>query len=228
MGNPLRPGVFDVNADSYGRYGANAGIHRLMRVLDRAGISANVFTSGALAERDPDQVRAVARAGHEIVAHGYAQDLVPATLSAEEDEDYIRRTTASLTEVIGSVPTGWVSPRATAGDDTSVVWSDMAISGNVMPSTTICLIFRSTRRAIWSQFRSPSRSTTCRIRCVGGERPVNSWKCSMRQWPICSLRPVTWSFWTSSFTPTVTVVRPAPGHMRKSLRIARSGRRFGS
>jgi hypothetical protein len=36
MGNPLRPGVFDVNADSYGRYGANAGIHRLMRVLDRA------------------------------------------------------------------------------------------------------------------------------------------------------------------------------------------------
>src|SRR5215510_2080504 len=30
MGNPLRPGVFDLNADSYGRYGANAGIRRLM------------------------------------------------------------------------------------------------------------------------------------------------------------------------------------------------------
>jgi peptidoglycan/xylan/chitin deacetylase (PgdA/CDA1 family) len=52
------------------------------------------------------------------VAHGYAQDLVPAALTAEEDEDYIRRTTVGLTEAIGSMPTGWVSPRATAGDDT--------------------------------------------------------------------------------------------------------------
>ena len=118
MGNPLRPGVFDANADSYGRYGANAGIHRLMRVLDSAGISANVYTSGVLAERDPDQVRAVAKAGHEIVTHGYAQDLVPAMLTAEEDEDYIRRATTGLAQVTGTAPTGWISPRATANNDT--------------------------------------------------------------------------------------------------------------
>jgi peptidoglycan/xylan/chitin deacetylase (PgdA/CDA1 family) len=115
MGNPLRPGVFDANADSYGRYGANAGIHRLMRVLARAGIRANVFTSGALAERDPDQVRAVAAAGHEIVTHGYAQDLV---LTADEDEDTIRRATDGLARATGTAPAGWISPRATAGNDT--------------------------------------------------------------------------------------------------------------
>jgi len=118
MGNPLRPGVFDLNADSYGRYGANAGIRRLMTILDAAGISANVYVSGVLAERDPDQVHAVARAGHEIVTHGYAQDLVPDALTPEEDEDYVRRATAGLTAVIGTQPTGWISPRATAGDDT--------------------------------------------------------------------------------------------------------------
>ena len=118
MGNPLRPGVFDLNADSYGRYGANAGIRRLMAILDGAGISANIYVSGVLAERDPDQVRAVAAAGHEIVTHGYAQDLVPASLSPEEDDDYVRRATAGLTSVIGAQPTGWISPRATAGDDT--------------------------------------------------------------------------------------------------------------
>jgi peptidoglycan/xylan/chitin deacetylase (PgdA/CDA1 family) len=118
MGNPLPAGVFDANADSYGRYGANAGIRRLMSMLDRAGVQANVFTSGVLAERDPQQVRAVAKAGHEIVAHGYAQDLIPAKLSAEEDENYIRRTTELLTQVIGTRPAGWISPRATANDDT--------------------------------------------------------------------------------------------------------------
>lgn len=118
MGNPLPSGIFDPNADSYGRYGANSGIRRLMRILDRTGISANVFTSGALAERDPEQVKAVAEAGHEIVAHGYAQDLIPAKLSAEEDEEYIRKTTDLLASVTGTRPKGWVSPRATAGPET--------------------------------------------------------------------------------------------------------------
>lgn len=118
MGNPLSGGVFDANADSYGRYGANAGIQRLLRALEGAGISANVFTSGALAERDPDQVRAIVEAGHEIVSHGYAQDLIPAVLSAEDDEKYIQLTTELLTNVIGSSPSGWISPRATAGNET--------------------------------------------------------------------------------------------------------------
>jgi peptidoglycan/xylan/chitin deacetylase (PgdA/CDA1 family) len=118
MGNPLSGGVFDANADSYGRYGANAGIQRLMRALEGAGISANVFTSGALAERDPDQVRAIVEAGHEIVSHGYAQDLIPAVLSAEDDEKYIQLTTELLTNVTGSRPSGWISPRATAGNET--------------------------------------------------------------------------------------------------------------
>lgn len=118
MGNPLAGGVFDPNADSYGRYGANAGIQRLVRGLERAGVSANVFTSGVLAERDPDQVRRVAEAGHEIVAHGYAQNLIPVTLKPEEDEESIRKTTELLTDVTGKRPQGWISPRATAGEDT--------------------------------------------------------------------------------------------------------------
>lgn len=118
MGNPLPAGIFDPNADSYGRYGANAGIRRLMGILARAGIKANVFTSGALAERDPEQVRAVAQAGHEIVAHGYAQDLIPAKLSAEDDERHIARTTELFAGTLGRRPVGWISPRATAGHDT--------------------------------------------------------------------------------------------------------------
>lgn len=118
MGNPLPGGAFDPNADSYGRYGANAGIQRLMGVLAEAGVSANIFTSGILAERDPEQVRAVAAAGHEIMGHGYAQNLIPATLSDQDDEKYIRLSTELLQNVTGVRPTGWVSPRATADRNT--------------------------------------------------------------------------------------------------------------
>lgn len=118
MGNPLPGGAFDPNADSYGRYGANAGIRRLMDVLKRAGVSANVFTSGILAERDPAQVRSIANDGHEIMGHGYAQSLIPAILSDAEDDRSIQRTTEVLADVAGKRPTGWVSPRATAGPST--------------------------------------------------------------------------------------------------------------
>ena len=40
------------------------------------------------------------------------------SLTPEEDEAYVRRATSGLTRVIGTQPTGWISPRATAGDDT--------------------------------------------------------------------------------------------------------------
>lgn len=118
MGNPLPDGAFDDNADTYGRYGANAGIQRLMRALDRAGVQGSVFTSGLLGEQDPGQVRAVAEAGHEIVGHGWSQDLIPSVLSDADDESSIVRSTEILAEVTGTRPTGWISPRATAGERT--------------------------------------------------------------------------------------------------------------
>lgn len=90
-----------------------------MRKLKQANATAEVFTSGALAERQPQLVKAVAEAGHGIIGHGYAQDIIPAKLSSADDEKYIRLTTRLLTEVTGRQPTGWVSPRATPGPDTA-------------------------------------------------------------------------------------------------------------
>lgn len=118
MGNPLPDGAFDFNADSYGRYGANAGIHRLAGILDGAGVPGSFLTSGALAVDDLQQVRALADMGHELVAHGYTQDLIPSQLTATEDESSIQRTTDALANATGVRPQGWLSPRATAGPDT--------------------------------------------------------------------------------------------------------------
>lgn len=118
MGNPLPAGVFDHNAESYGNYGPNAGIRRLVRLLDDADVKANVFTSGALARRSPEQVKAIVNSGHEIVSHGYFQDWIPSKLTPEQDELSVRMTTSELTEVMGHHPGGWISPRATAGEET--------------------------------------------------------------------------------------------------------------
>ena len=115
MGNPLPPGTFDTNARSWGEYGSARGIERLLRVLDRAQVRASVMVSGLLAERVPDTVRAVAVAGHEIVAHGFSQDRIPAMLSPDDQRADIERTTTALQCATGQRPIGWISPRGTPG-----------------------------------------------------------------------------------------------------------------
>ena len=119
MGNPLPAGTFDTNALSWGHYGATRGMPRLLRILERAGTAASVMTSGILAERVPDVVRTIAGGGHEIVAHSYAQDLIPARLTETEDRENIIRTTAALARAAGVTPRGWISPRGTPGRDTA-------------------------------------------------------------------------------------------------------------
>ena len=113
MGNPLPSGVFDTNALSWGTYGQTRGIERLLRILDKQRLSASVMTSGIFAERSPSVVKAMADAGHEIVAHAWAQDVVPAKLTPAQAEADIARTTDALAAVCGQCPRGWISPRGT-------------------------------------------------------------------------------------------------------------------
>jgi peptidoglycan/xylan/chitin deacetylase (PgdA/CDA1 family) len=119
MGNPLPPGAFDSNALSWGSYGSERGIERLMDVLARTRIRASVMTSGILAQRFPETVRAIAAAGHEIVAHSWAQDIIPSTLTPGQVRADIARTTEILAKVAGVRPCGWISPRGTAAADSA-------------------------------------------------------------------------------------------------------------
>jgi peptidoglycan/xylan/chitin deacetylase (PgdA/CDA1 family) len=113
MGNTLPAGAFDSNALPWGSYGSNRGIERLLDVLVRTRIRASVMTSGILAQRFPQIIRAIAEAGHEIVAHSWAQDIIPATLAPEQVRADILKTSDILTDVAGVRPCGWISPRGT-------------------------------------------------------------------------------------------------------------------
>ena len=114
MGNVLTDGLFDPNADSYGRYNAVAGSRRLLGILERHGIAGSVLTSGKVAEQQPRLVKAIAEAGHDVVAHAYAQDMIGPTLTSEQDEASIARSTTLIEAAIGSRPRGWISPRVTS------------------------------------------------------------------------------------------------------------------
>ena len=119
MGNPLQSGHPDLNAFSWGEYGARRGIWRILRRLERQKLSASVMVCGVLAERYPESVRAIADAGHEIVAHSYAMDVIPVTLNEADERANIERTTALIEKACGVRAKGWISPRGTPSPRTS-------------------------------------------------------------------------------------------------------------
>ncbi|MEU5797486.1 polysaccharide deacetylase family protein [Streptomyces sp. NPDC047813] len=110
------PGVDDTHSTSWADYGVTTGIWRLLDLLD--DLPATVGVSGLVAERYPETVRAVHEAGHEIAAHSWAQDVVPALLDADTERAGIRRCTDVLRRATGVRPTGWMSPRATGSRHT--------------------------------------------------------------------------------------------------------------
>ncbi|MFJ5675898.1 polysaccharide deacetylase family protein [Streptomyces sp. NPDC093097] len=111
------PGAEDAHSASWVNYGVTTGIWRLLDVL--GDLPATVGANGLVAERHPETVAAVHDAGHEIAAHSWAQDVVPALLDVEAERDNIRRCTDVLSHVTGVRPTGWMSPRATGSRHTS-------------------------------------------------------------------------------------------------------------
>lgn len=114
MGNPLPPGVLDTMAISWAAYGVRTGIYRLLSAFARHGAKASVMTNAIIAERAPEAVKAVAQAGHEVLSHSYAMDVIPALLSDEEERKNIERCTQLLERAAGQDIRGWLSPRGTS------------------------------------------------------------------------------------------------------------------
>jgi peptidoglycan/xylan/chitin deacetylase (PgdA/CDA1 family) len=114
MGNPLPPGVLDTMAISWAAYGVTTGIYRLLDAFKRHGARASVMVNAIIAERAPQAVQAVAQAGHEVLSHSYAMDVIPALLSVEDEQRNIERCTKLLETASGQKIVGWLSPRGTS------------------------------------------------------------------------------------------------------------------
>lgn len=95
---------------AYGEYGGKAGIWRIMDVLARNGVRGTIDTNGRIAEDFPDALRELHKAGHEIVGHGWVNDMALSALDAAQERSVIKRTLDSLAAVTGRRPVGWVSP----------------------------------------------------------------------------------------------------------------------
>ena len=113
MGNVLKAGVLDLQARSWADYGPNAGAWRLLDVLAAARVQAVFYVSGILAGRHPALMQAIAAAGHVVAAHGWGQEIIPATQDEATEGADLLRCIEALESAVGHRPSGWLSPRCT-------------------------------------------------------------------------------------------------------------------
>lgn len=65
-----------VRNDAETFYGLDAGLPRLLRLLNEYGLKAGFLVRGDLCETRPELLRELVQAGHELLAHGNAEELV--------------------------------------------------------------------------------------------------------------------------------------------------------
>ena len=99
-------GQRDLAVESYYEYGSRAGIWRLFRVFDAAGIPVTHFTAAVALERNPEVAAKLARRGDEAAGHGYRWSN-HFEMNRDEEREAIRRAVISIERTTGSRPVGW-------------------------------------------------------------------------------------------------------------------------
>lgn len=82
---------------------------RLLDLFARHGVRATFFTLGDVAAQQPDLVREIARAGHEVACHGFGHHLVYHQTPAEFRDD-VRRGKRVLEDALGIPVHGYRAP----------------------------------------------------------------------------------------------------------------------
>jgi len=96
---------------SYGRYGAQNGVQRLLALLARYEVPATFFIPSWDVERYPQVMEQIKRAGHDVAGHGHLHEDFSA-LSLEEQAAILERGESIFQRVFGEKPIGWRAPVA--------------------------------------------------------------------------------------------------------------------
>ncbi len=94
---------------SRGMFAGEVGSMRLLKLFDRFGIKTTWFIPGHSIETFPEQMKAVAKAGHEIGIHGYSHEN-PIAMTREQEITVLDKCIDLVTKLSGKRPTGYVAP----------------------------------------------------------------------------------------------------------------------
>jgi peptidoglycan-N-acetylglucosamine deacetylase len=94
---------------SRGLFAGEVGSPRLLALFDRFKIKTTWFIPGHSIETFPEQMKAVANAGHEIGIHGYSHEN-PIAMTREQETAILDKCIELVAKLSGRRPTGYVAP----------------------------------------------------------------------------------------------------------------------
>ena len=115
-----RAGVRHMSMESIYEYGSRTGVWRLKNLFDRYRVPLTIFAVGMAVERNPEPVRALFDAGHEICSHGYRWIDYQYVDEATERE-HVRKAIEAIRAVTGERPLGWYTGRTSPSTRSLVV-----------------------------------------------------------------------------------------------------------
>src|SRR5260221_799519 len=107
----LAAGETSPNVLSTGDFGAQTGLPRVLRLLDKHQVPATFFIPAVSAILHPEMVPAILKNGkHEIGVHGWVHEYLPALESGAEEARLLDQAIDYLTTVMGKHPVGYRAP----------------------------------------------------------------------------------------------------------------------
>ena len=96
----------DLAVESMYEYGTRAGIWRLLRVFDTAGIPVTIFGVAVAFERNPAVAAKIKKRGDDVCGHGYRWSN-HYEMTRDEEREAIKLAIASIQKSTGARPVGW-------------------------------------------------------------------------------------------------------------------------
>ena len=104
----VQPPQRDPGTESHYEYGSRAGVWRLARIFDDAGVSVTVSGTAVALELNPAVAAWMLERGHDLMGHGWRWT-EPWTVDRDGERAQIVRALETYQRVLGSRPIGWSS-----------------------------------------------------------------------------------------------------------------------
>ena len=115
----------DVIGFSIREYGPRVGIFRVLKILDKYGITPTIALDALTAENYPYVVRVLKERGCEFMAHGVAvNQMLTSKMTPDQERDYIRRSLDAVEKATGSRPRGWMGEEFGESAETAAILAD--------------------------------------------------------------------------------------------------------
>jgi peptidoglycan/xylan/chitin deacetylase (PgdA/CDA1 family) len=104
----VQPPQRDPGTESHYEYGSRAGVWRLARIFDEAGVPVTVSAAAVALELNPGVPQWMREHDHDLLGHGWRW-IEAWRMSRDEEKEQIERAIETYQRVLGGKPDGWNS-----------------------------------------------------------------------------------------------------------------------